>query len=401
MLDVRELWTKRSKKTGKEISRYLRYIFNGHLMIVLIFIIGSLTFYYQQWVKSLDDQFPAAMIMSVILSILLTYSPIYTFLLEADRVFLIPVETRLKNYFLKSGIVSFILQAYIIVMVLAALMPIYVQVYGSSFKDFFYFLICCLLLKIWNLALKWKVQFYVEKQVQFIDSFVRFSLNTVFVYLLFMSANKTLLGFLVVVMLGLFLFFQQTTKKKGLKWEEIISLEQDRLTHFYRIANLFTDVPKLRDVVKRRKWLDWLTTKIIFDNKNTQFYLLTRTFLRSGDYFGLVVRLTVIGSLLIYFWDFVYGQFLFLLLFMYLTGFQLLPLKKHHQNILWLDLYPIHERQRSLAFQKIISIVLTIQGLVFAGVFLVKGEWLYTLLGILLGLTFSKLFVRFYSWKKV
>lgn len=401
MLNVKDLWAERSKKTGKEISRYLRYIFNGHLMIVMIFLIGSLTFYYQGWVKSLNEQFPAAFIMSILLSIILTYSPIYTFLLEADRVFLLPLESKLTNYFWKSGIVSFVLQAYIVLMILAALMPMYVQVYGKTYKVFFYFLLSSLLLKIWNLALRWKLQYYVERQIHLMDSFVRFCLNAVFLYLLFMSANKILLGFLLLVMLTLYLFFHKITKKKGLKWEEIILLEQSRLTGFYRIANLFTDVPKLKDVVKRRKWLDWLTTNFVYNNKNTQLYLLTRTFLRSGDYFGLVVRLTVIGSLLIYFWDFVYGQFVFLLLFMYLTGFQLLPLKKHHQNILWLDLYPINEEQRKKAFQKIISIVLSIQAVLFAFVFLIQGEWLYSLLGIVFGLAFTMLFVRFYSWKKV
>lgn len=401
MHDVRELWTERSKKTGKEIGKYLRYIFNGHLMIVMIFIIGSLTFYYQEWVKSLDEHFPAAVIMAVILSVLLTYSPIYTFLLEADRVFLLPLENKLTNYFWKSGIVSFVLQAYIILMILAVLMPIYVQVYGTGYNVFFYFLLSSLLLKIWNLALRWKVQYFVEKQVHLTDSFVRYCLNAVFLYLLFMSAKVFLLGFVFVIMLGLYFYFHKVTKEKGLKWEEIITLEQNRLTGFYRIANLFTDVPKLKDVVKRRKWLDWLTTKLVYHNKNTQLYLLTRTFLRSGDYLGLVVRLTVIGGLLIYFWDFVYGQFFFLLLFMYLTGFQLLPLKKHHQNILWLDLYPINEKHHSIAFKKIVSYVLNIQGVLLAFVFLIKGDWLYSLLGIVLAITFTLLFVRFYRWKKV
>ncbi|HYK72191.1 MAG TPA: ABC transporter permease [Pseudoneobacillus sp.] len=401
MHDVRELWTERSKKTGKEIGKYLRYIFNGHLMIVMIFIIGSLTFYYQEWVISLDEHFPAAVIMAVILSVLLTYSPIYTFLLEADRVFLLPLENKLTNYFWKSGIVSFVLQAYIILMILAVLMPIYVQVYGTGYNVFFYFLLSSLLLKIWNLALRWKVQYFVEKQVHLTDSFVRYSLNAVFLYLLFMSAKVFLLGFVFVIMWGLYFYFHKVTKEKGLKWEEIITLEQNRLTGFYRIANLFTDVPKLKDVVKRRKWLDWLTTKLVYHNKNTQLYLLTRTFLRSGDYLGLVVRLTVIGGLLIYFWDFVYGQFFFLLLFMYLTGFQLLPLKKHHQNILWLDLYPINEKHHSIAFKKIVSYVLNIQGVLLAFVFLIKGDWLYSLLGIVLAITFTLLFVRFYRWKKV
>lgn len=400
MFNVLKLWSDRSKQTSKELSRYLRYIFNGHLMIVLIFLIGSLTFYYQQWVKTLDESFPVAVIMAVILGVFLTYSPVYTFLLEADRVFLLPIESKLTKYFWRSGIVSFVLQAYILLMVLAAMMPMYVRVSGSTYKSFFYFVFLMLILKIWNLATRWRIQYYVERNVHLTDSFVRYCLNSVFLYLLFVSASEFLLMILFIIMLGLYYFFYHNSKKKGLKWEEIILLEQNRLTGFYRIANLFTDVPKFKDEVKRRKWLDWLAKNIVFQQNNTQLYLLTRTFLRSGDYLGLVIRLTVIGGLVIYYWDFIYGQFLFLLLFLYLTGFQLLPLKNHHQNVLWIDLYPIRNEQREKAFKKILTWVLMLQTIVFSLLFVLKGDWNLFIIGMGIGVIFTLVFVRYYSLKK-
>jgi ABC-2 type transport system permease protein len=400
MFNVLKLWSDRSKKTAKELSRYLRYIFNGHLMIVMIFLIGSLTFYYQQWVKSLDESFPAPIIMALILGVFTTYSPVYTFLLEADRVFLLPVENRLSKYFWRSGIVSFALQAYILLMVLAALMPMYVQVSKNTYSVFFQFIFILFVLKVWNLATRWRIQYYVEKNVHLSDSIVRFCINVVFLYLLFVSAQAAFLLVLSMIMIGLYYFFHRKSKGKGLKWEEIILLEQNRMTGFYRIANLFTDVPKLKDVVKRRKWLDWIVTKINFQQENTQIYLLTRTFLRSGDYLGLVVRLTIIGGLVIFYWDFIYGQFLFLILFLYLTGFQLLPLKNHHQNMLWIDLYPTAHEQLDHAFKKIISNVLLLQGIIFSLIFLLKGDWLFALIGLGISFVFNVLFVRFYSLKK-
>jgi ABC-2 type transport system permease protein len=401
MLNVTRLWSERSKRMGKELGRYLRYIFNGHLMIVMIFLIGSLTFYYQQWVTTLDESFPAAVIMSVVLGVFLTYSPIYTFLLEADRVFLLPIEHKLGSYFWRSGIVSFVLQAYILLLVLAALMPMYVQVYKGSYQVFFYFVLLMAVIKIWNLGLRWRIQYYIEKSVHLTDTFVRYCLNVVFLYLMFVSASPLLLLVLLLIMFGLYFFFFQNSKKKGFKWEEIILLEQNRLTGFYRIANLFTDVPKLKDVVKRRKWLDGILTNIVYKQNNAQVYLLTRTFLRSGDYFGLVTRLTVIGCIVLYYWDFIYGQFIFLLLFLYLTAFQLLPLKNHHQNVLWIDLYPIGTNVREEAFRTILSIILTIQSIIFGLMFLLKGDWLLALIGLVVGIVFTQFFVRYYSLKKV
>jgi ABC-2 type transport system permease protein len=400
MFNVTKLWTERSRKTGKEIGRYLRYILNGHLMIVLLFLLGSLAYYYQEWVKGLDESFPAALIMAVLLGVVLTYSPVYTFLLEADRVFLLPLESKLNTYFWRSGLISMLLQGYLLLMILASLMPMYVHVSGSSFRTFFYFLFVILILKVWNLATRWRIQYFVEKSAHFTDSAVRYCLNTVFLYLLFNEAALYLLVCLALIMVGVYYYFSYSAKQKGLKWEELIMLEQKRLMHFYRIANMFTDVPKLKDVVKRRKWLDWIPARIAFIQSNTQLFLLTRTFIRSGDYLGLVIRLTVIAGIVIFYWDFIYGQFVFLVLFQYLTGFQLLPLKNHHQNTLWVDLYPIVSDLRERAFKKILTIVLSIQGILLNGVFLLKGDIGLALIGLVFSIAFTFLFVRFYSLKK-
>ena len=67
----------------------------------------------------------------------------------------------------------------------------------------------------------------------------------------------------------------------------------------YRIANMFVDVPALKERVARRKWLDFILSMI--GEKRTYLYLYTRTFLRSGNYFGLYVRLLALGGVILYF----------------------------------------------------------------------------------------------------
>ena len=96
----------------------------------------------------------------------------------------------------------------------------------------------------------------------------------------------------------------------GLKWDLLISQEEKRMASFYRLANMFTDVPKLKDTVKRRKWLDIFINRIAFSRDKTYLYLFSRAFLRSSDYLGLFIRLTVIGALAIYFISFGLGQIL-------------------------------------------------------------------------------------------
>ncbi|PLS02995.1 ABC transporter permease [Neobacillus cucumis] len=397
MFDENKLWRDRAGGRMKDLGRYLRYIFNGHLVIVLLFLIGSAAFYYQEWIKTLSSSFPAALILAVILGIFLTHSPVYNFLLEADKVFLLPLEDNLKGYFLRSGIASFVFQGYILLLAFAVLMPMYAHVSGNGFGLFIPFFLVLLLIKAWNLAAAWKIQFYVDSVVHRWDFLVRYLTNAVFSYLLFKQANLIILLVIGLIMVFYYYSFHVRTRKMGLKWDLLIEAEEKRMASFYRLANLFTDVPKLKATVKRRKYLDLFISKISFRQEKTYLYLFSRTFLRSSDYLGLFVRLTIIGVLSIYFLSFGIGQLILTILFLYLTGFQLLPLWNHHQNKLWVDLYPVSEKEKTASFHFLLLIILVFQALIFALSILLKGEWLYSLLVLGLGLVFSYLFVYFYS----
>ncbi|MDN3015153.1 ABC transporter permease [Paenibacillus sp. BSR1-1] len=401
MFDEKSLWKDRAGVRVKDLGRYLRYIFNGHLVIVLLFLIGTAAFYYQKWIEGLSSGFPGEIIMAIILGGFLNYSPVYNFLLEADKVFLIPLESKLKGYFFRSGITSLFFQGYILLMALSILMPMYAHISSNGFHRFFLFFVVLLALKAWNLALSWRIDYYVQSSVHRWDWLVRYFLNAVFTYLLFKQANVLLLFFIVLIMAFYYYSFYTRTKRMGLKWDLLIDGEEKRMASFYRLANLFTDVPKLKDTVKRRKWLDFIINGISFSQDKTYLYLFSRTFLRSSDYLGLFIRLTVIGTLAIYFISFGLGQILLSVLFLYLTGFQLLPLWNHHQNKLWVDLYPVAPMYKSAAFHSLIGIIMIVQAVIFALFILIKGELVIALLALLGGLLFTFMFINFYSKNRI
>lgn len=401
MFDEKLLWKQRLGQTTKELGKYLRYIFNGHIVIVLVFLIGTAAYYYQEWVKTLPSDFPVSIIMAIVLSFLLTYSPIYTFLMEADRIFLLPVESQLAPYFKRSIFVSFFVQIYVLLLGLAVFMPMYAQVNNGDFSSFFPFLFILCLGKIANLLIRWKVQFFVETNVHLVDSLIRYCVNFVLLYFLFSSANSLFLIPVIVLYIGLYFYYRAQTKLKGLKWEFLIDQEERRMMSFYRIANLFTDVPKLRDQVKRRKWLDWVAGFLSYGHDKAYSYLYVHTFIRGGDYLGLFARLSIIGMLGLYYVTFGYGQILFVVLFLYLTGFQLLPLWNHHQNKIWLELYPVSASIRGKSFQNLLFRILLVQSLLFSIPLFLKGEWMTAILSIAAGTIFGYLFVYIYSKKKL
>jgi ABC-2 type transport system permease protein len=397
MFDDKKLWKNRAATRVKDLGRYLRYIFNGHLVVVLLFLIGGAAFYYQKWIETLSNGFPAEIIMAVILALFLTHSPVYNFLLEADQVFLIPLENKLKGYFLRSGVISLAFQGYILLMVFAVLMPMYAHVSSNGFRSFLPFLIVLFAIKAWNLAASWAIHYFVQPSVTIWDMIVRYFINVLFIYLLFKQANYLFLLLIALIMVFYYRYFSGRTKKMGLKWDLLIGDEEKRMASFYRLANLFTDVPKLKDTVKRRKWLDLFINRISFSQEKTYLYLFSRTFLRSSDYLGLFIRLTVIGSLALYYISFGWGQIGISILFLYLTGFQLLPLWNHFQNKLWVDLYPVPSKFKSVGFHYLLMVILTIQVLIFTLFIFIKGEIIIALLAFLAGIVFNYIFVYFYS----
>lgn len=397
MFDDKKLWRDRVGRRVRDLGRYLRYIFNGHLVIVLLFLIGTAAFYYQKWIESLSTGFPAEMIISVFIGLSLTYSPVYNFLFEADKVFLIPLEDKLKGYFLRSGMVSIVFQGYLLLLLLAVLMPMYAKVSGNGFRSFLPFLGILLIIKIWNLTVSWKIHYFVQTSVHNSDMLVRFFINATFTYLMFKNATIIILLIIVLVMALYYRAFFIRTRKMGLKWDLLIDGEENRMDSFYRLANLFTDVPQLKATVKRRRWLDFILSGITFSQEKTYLYLFSRSFLRSSDYLGLFIRLTVIGSVAIFFISFGWGQILLCVLFLYLTGFQLLPLWSHHQNKLWVDLYPVAQKYKVTAFQLLLMSILIIQSVIFSLFIMIKGEWMIAFLALLSCLLFNLLFVFIYS----
>ncbi|MFP3473061.1 ABC transporter permease, partial [Micrococcus sp. SIMBA_144] len=77
---VESIWKKRVVEYNQELQKYLKYMFNDHLLFVLIFALGGAAFTYNQSVKPLDPTFPAPLIMALVLGLLLAWSPVYTFL---------------------------------------------------------------------------------------------------------------------------------------------------------------------------------------------------------------------------------------------------------------------------------------------------------------------------------
>ncbi|MGE1024034.1 ABC transporter permease EcsB [Bacillus sp. GMs2/2] len=394
------LWKERFRHFLKEVHTYSKYVFNDHLKFIFVFIIGAGAYYYQQWLQTLTTSFPTALVMAVLIGLVLTAGSIQTLLKEADLVYLLPVEEKLKPYFTKAFLFTFMIQLYIIAIVAAALAPLYFQQMKQTGAGCIWIVLAFVIVKAWNLFVAWEKSFLTDQNIQRADWFIRFILNGLFVYFLVERTSVLFIGGIVLLMVLYLAIMHQMVKGKPLNWEYLISEEGKKMMLLYRIANMFVDVPALKERVARRKWLDFILSMI--GEKRTYLYLYTRTFLRSGNYFGLYVRLLALGGVILYFIPFLYGRFIVSLIFLYLIGYQLLTLWKHHRMKIWLDLYPVGGEEKKKDFLALLNAILIIGSVIFTVIFaLATKDFMMTGILLIVSILFSIGFVYQYGAKRI
>ncbi|PHB52297.1 ABC transporter permease [Bacillus toyonensis] len=394
------LWKERFRHFLKEVRTYSKYVFNDHLKFIFVFIIGAGAYYYQQWLQTLTPSFPTALVMAVLIGLVLTAGSMQTLLKEADLVYLLPVEEKLKPYFTKAFLFTFMIQLYIIAIVAAVLAPLYFQQMKQTGAAYIWIVIAFVIVKAWNLFIAWEKSFLTDQNVQKADWFIRFILNGLFVYFLVERTSVLFIGGIVLFMVLYLAIMHQMVKGKPLNWEYLISEEGKKMMLLYRIANMFVDVPALKERVSRKKWLDLILS--IIGEKRTYLYLYTRTFLRSGNYFGLYVRLLALGGVILYFIPFLYGRFIVSFIFLYLIGYQLLTLWKHHRMKIWLDLYPVKVDEKKKDFLTLLNAILIIGSVIFTVIFaLATKDFMMTGILLIVSILFSIGFVYQYGAKRI
>ncbi len=396
MIDTKSMWKKRHHQYTVEVRRYLRYMLNDHLLIALIFFTGGAAYYYNRWLEDLPQGVPYLLIIAIILSFFLTKGSVQTLLKEPDLVFLLPVEKRLDSYFNKAFLWSALIQGYLLLIVFAIIAPLYLKLTGQTFLQLSILFGIILLIKIWNLFMAWNIEYLQESWTRLVDPSIRYIINFVLCYFLISQAHIMFILTLLILMGCVLTYFYKLRQSKGLKWDRLIELESKRMLMFYRIANLFTDVPKLKERIKRRAWLGWVTGLLGYSQDHSYKYLYLRTFLRSSDYFGIFVRLTLIGGAALYFVPMNNGKLVLGVLFLYLTGYQLMTLWRHHHMKIWLNLYPVRFMQRQASFLSLINAILIVQTFFFVLFLIGRGDWLLAVSLFILGVIFNYVFVYHY-----
>lgn len=334
---MNEIFKKRRKLWYQQNIKYLRYVFNDHFVLFLMILLGALVVQYVNFLQVHHLNLWGKIILVVFVSLLSqVLGRLATFIEAPDKVFLLTKELEVRAYLIKCLIRSLILPA-----IVSGLLV----------------LIAATLLKF----------------------------NPIFLILWFLV--------LVGIKAGLLAYQIWRFQNSGLlDWSGLIDLEEARKTGTLRLFSLFTNVKGLKSHSHRRKYLDFLLTK----TKRTYEYLFTRSFLRSGDYLGLTIRLLILSILSMIFVKNGIVAIVMVVVFNYLLIFQLLSLQTAFDYQLLTRIYPLKKAAKTAGLRMIIFRVMmfvTIVELVLSLIFV--RPFFLTLVILLVNFLLTKFYVRF------
>lgn len=390
----------------KKMMKYMRYVFNDHFILVCVFLLGGLGFYYSQVLKTLPANFVwGRPIILIFWLALLQIGRIATLAEEADKVFILPKEPEMNRYLNRAIRYSFWIPLVALFLLGGMSMPLVVVSTGWAFSIFFYFIVMLGILKASHLRLQ-KYELYQISSREYYLWFLLWFITSLVAIVLSLYVVP-IAGPLIALVQVVFFYILLNKKEQtvSLDWERMIQKEKNRMHRIYQFIHLFTDVPEISSSVKRRKFLDPLLGKIKKTSQNTYLYLYARSFLRGSEYSGLFIRLVLVAGVILFFLKEFWISMGVSVLFVYLIGFQLIPIYTQFDYMVMTHLYPVPDGQKKQAVSKLVTVLLLVAALLFSVFVLIalpdlKGGLMVIVALIVEVLLFAKFYVP-YRLKKM
>lgn len=364
-----ELWKKRQAKHQKQMFKYLRYVLNDHFVLALLFLLGGLGLSYSNYLQTLTSQKSVSfspMISALILWIVLKCGSLATLLRPADLVFLGPKQAEIGSYLSRAFTHSLFFSWLSVSVFYLALVPYLLHAVLLKTPQILLLWLLVLVLKYLQLERE-LLALYHAKLAQ---RWFRLLFDDLFCFLILLASFyfNALYLLLLSTMIGIFLERAQkaSATSGSFLWEQAIKREQRRMLRWYRFFDLFTDVPFIQVAAKRRRYLDRFLPKASNSPTRSFTYLYWRALVRNGNYSGLYLRLSLLGMVILYFVETPWLAYVLGMLFIYLLGFQLLPLYFYYDELVFMHLYPLEKNQKLKAFSQVLFTSLALCAVVFS-----------------------------------
>ncbi|MCI0765948.1 ABC transporter permease [Bacillus sp. TL12] len=368
-MSIETLWRDRFQKHIQNSLTYFFRMISG-LLYSFIFISCIGAYYYAKFLKTSPSKGISLLLIITVLTIVITRCNIRTFIQKPDAVYLLALEEKLTSYFKQSLLYNYVIQLFPLLFTFLIITPLAIQTLQTTVPFLCTIFFILMLLKGWNLYINWIWRDHDNSHIWLI---IRFACTALILYMLFQSVSVFLLS-AVLLLPAFILIYTVKQPTKRISWEHIIEQEEKMDMHFYQFANFFTDVPQLKKQVKQRKWLTSWLEPILHKKQSTFLYLNTLSFLRANDYFGIYIRLTIIGSFILYFVPNVFTKGAITCCLLYMTSMQLRALWKYFSGNNIVALYPISHATRINQFLTLVFSLAIVQLAVFSMIILASAQ---------------------------
>lgn len=395
-MNTKSLWKQRRLRFLKEIAPYVLYSLRSGLAALIIILMFVAMFFYGRLLEDMPSDFPAIPVVVALVGVIVVYSPVRTYIREADTLFLLPAESPMKQYFRTATLNAAIGQSIAVVVAWLVLWPLY-QAAGKSQSitmtlgegpwPFIVGLVLLLAMKWWSLYNSWREMQLRERSHRRLFILIRAAATF---FLLYAAASYPLLRFLPLLLAATVLYTIALRLPPDLPthWLHLAEREQRTIRRTYRFLGWFVDVPDFLGQPSRRRALDALVRRIRHQSANTFTFLYSVIFFRS-DLFGVKVRLTILGGLFIGTLSQDWAKLTAYSLSVWITALQLSALDQAYRHTDWLHIYPLPEALRGKSAAKVRYKAHTYAILVFAIIALSTMDFWMAIASLAGGLTFS------------
>jgi len=370
MSNIENIFSDRRKKEQELKLTYSKYIFNSHLIMFLIIVLGAVLINYSKWIAiaSKVELYSVYIAATLAFSYYLVSTKIKTYIKEADAVFLLPLEKYYRKVGLKTVINSTVVHIITVVIFYFATKPITNLIGNIDRLSIFMLLIVI----IWNNLLKYlQVIHYKEiiwsKLLLFIVIFMQ--LLVVF----FDDIAIRIIYLISIIVLAVFTYYimknagnklnAKDQEKYVVNWNQAADYDKHRIESYLKFVNMFVDVPLSGVKVARRKYFDILLPKLTKDNfkkENSFKYYYYRVFLRQENTVYLALRLMLLAALVTFSFKNTYVSGLAIISYSYLTIIQLVPLYKQMSNNIWHSILPVSEDIKIKSYKQLLTSVMIV-----------------------------------------
>lgn len=344
------LWRDRVLSFWKDIMPYLGYVISSGLGIALVFGFVAGMALYASFVEHIPANFPVRELAWLVLSPLTAYMTFRTYLVTADIAFMLRIEHRMKAYFSRSIRSSLIPRLLLLIAGWGLLWPLYYRA-DASHKGFLLTLLVLFILKAVVVYGAWTERHLADKRWRLGMRLLRyvwaFAAVAAWIWL-----KPSIAGVLIGAGGLLYIWICRISPKLSFAWEAHIDAERTHVNRIRTFLSGFVDLPPGEERRFSRPWLNRFGDRFAWSRGHAYDYLLTKTLARS-ELLGILIRLTVIGFILLWWTKDSQWNGLLLLLFLFAVGAQCAALFQMHRHDVWRSLYPLQPGSKQRAARQL------------------------------------------------